>query len=88
MELIFLAGLAVGLGLWLSRKKPGGTNPTEKLDTAKDPFAGTSVATYFLLDELVDNPQGKPIGQKPAEPIAHEVDDFIDDEAFWEDEFS
>ena len=60
MELIFLTGLAVGLGLWLSRKKAGGVDPTEKLDTAKDLFAGTSIGTYFLLDELVDNPGVNP----------------------------
>ncbi len=88
MELIFLIGLAVGVGLWLSRKKAGGTDPTEKLDTAKDPFAGTSIATYFLLDELVDNPQGKPASHKQAEPITPEADDIIDDEAFFEDHFS
>jgi hypothetical protein len=88
IELIFLIGLAVGLGLWLSRKKAGGTAPTEKSGTAKDPFAGTSIATYFLLDELVDNPRGKHTSHQPAESITPEVDDIIDEEAFIEDHFS
>ncbi len=87
MELIFLIGLAGALGMFLSRKKAGGADSTEKLDTAKDPFAGESIGSYFLLDELVDNPRGKPISHKPAEPIIPETEDFIDDEAFFEDEF-
>jgi hypothetical protein len=73
-----------GLGLWLSRKKAGGNDPTEKLDTAKDSFAGENIGSYFLLDEFVGNPRGKPISQKQAELTIPETDDFIDDEAFFE----
>jgi hypothetical protein len=87
MQLIFLIGLAVVLGMWLSRKKAGGTDPTERLDTAKDPFAGESIGSYFLLDELVDNPRGKSVSHKQAEPITPKAEDFIDDEAFFVDEF-
>ncbi len=88
MELIFLVGLAVGLGLWISRKKAGGADTTAKLDTEKDDFAGTSIGTYFLLDELVDNPQGTDKGHKQAERTTPEDVDFIDEEAFFEDELS